>query len=68
MLLRNHGVLVYGSTLAQAYDYADLLEWLAQLYWQSKLVGQPRVLSDAQLEEVAAEARRLRAAHAQASG
>jgi L-fuculose-phosphate aldolase len=68
VLLRNHGVLVHGSTLAQAYDYADLLEWLAQLYWQSKLVGQPRLLSDAQLEEVAAEAGRLRAAYAQAAG
>jgi L-fuculose-phosphate aldolase len=62
VLLRNHGALVYGSSLAQAFDYAELLEWLAQLYWRSKLLGDPRILSDAELDEVAAEGRRLRAA------
>lgn len=67
VLLRNHGVLVYGATLAQAYDYAECLEWLAQLYWQSKVLGNPHILSDSQLDEVTAEARRLRAARPQGS-
>jgi L-fuculose-phosphate aldolase len=59
-LLRNHGAVTYGSSLAEAYDLAVLLEWLAQIYWQAKQVGEPHVLTAAQVEEVAAEARRRR--------
>ncbi|MFT3866696.1 MAG: class II aldolase/adducin family protein [Solirubrobacterales bacterium] len=58
VLLRNHGAVVHGPTLARAYDLAVLLEWLSELYWRSSLLGEPRILGAAQLEEVAAEARR----------
>ena len=68
VLLRNHGALVYGASLAQAYDYAECLEWLAQLYWQSKVLGEPQILGDSELDEVSAEARRLRAARMQGGG
>src|SRR5436305_2495579 len=34
VLLRNHGAVTYGSSLAEAYDLAVLLEWLARIYWQ----------------------------------
>lgn len=59
-LLRNHGAITYGSSLAEAYDLALLLEWLAQLYWRAKQLGEPRLLTAAEIAEVAAEARRLR--------
>ena len=59
-LLRNHGAITYGSSLPQAYDLALLLEWLAQIYWQAKQLGEPRLLTAEQIAEVADEARRLR--------
>ena len=60
VLLRNHGAVTYGSSLSEAYELTVLLEWLAQIYWQAKQVGEPRVLTAAQVEDVAEEARRRR--------
>jgi len=66
-LLRNHGSVTYGSSLAEAYGLAVLLEWLARIYWQAKQLGEPRLLTADQIEEVAAEARRRRYANTAAS-
>jgi L-fuculose-phosphate aldolase len=57
-ILRNHGAITYGRTLAQAYDHALLLEWLARVYRLALSYGEPSVLSEADLAEVAAEAKR----------
>ncbi len=57
-ILRNHGAITYGRTLAEAYDHALLLEWLARIYRLALSYGQPRVLSDSELAEVTAEANR----------
>jgi L-fuculose-phosphate aldolase len=57
-ILRNHGAITYGRTLAQAYHHALLLEWLARVYRLAISYGEPRILSDSELAEVAAEARR----------
>jgi L-fuculose-phosphate aldolase len=74
-ILANHGAICYGRTLAQAYDNALLLEWLARTYRLARMLGEPTILTDEQLEEVGAEARRRRygreqapAAEAQAGG
>jgi L-fuculose-phosphate aldolase len=57
VLLQNHGTVCYGRTLAEAYDRAVLLEWLAEVYWRARLAGSPRILSDAELEDVRVSAR-----------
>jgi L-fuculose-phosphate aldolase len=57
-ILRNHGAISYGRTLAQAYDHALLLEWLAGVYRRARCYGEPRILSEAELAEVSAEAKR----------
>lgn len=57
-ILQNHGAICYGRTLPEAYDRAVLLEWLAKVYRLARAHGAPRILSQAELEEVAAEARR----------
>jgi L-fuculose-phosphate aldolase len=57
-ILRNHGAITYGRTLAQAYEHAILLEWLAGVYRRSLSYGEPRILTEAELAEVAAEAKR----------
>jgi L-fuculose-phosphate aldolase len=57
-ILRNHGAITYGRTLAEAYDHALLLEWLAGVYRRARSYGDPRILSEAELAEVSAEAKR----------
>ena len=57
-ILRNHGAITCGRTLAEAYDHALLLEWLAGVYRRALAYGEPHVLSEAELAEVTAEARR----------
>jgi L-fuculose-phosphate aldolase len=64
-ILRNHGAVCYGSTLAEAYDRALLLEWLAQVHrlaWSLAGRGgrpEPRILTGDELAEVSAEMQRI---------
>jgi L-fuculose-phosphate aldolase len=60
VILRNHGAVCYGRDLAQAYDRALLLEWLARTYRLALSYGEPAILSAAELDEVSAESRRRR--------
>ena len=59
-ILQNHGAICYGGSLGEAYDRALLLEWLAQVHRLACSRGEPRILTDAELAEVAAEIRRRR--------
>ena len=58
-LMRNHGTLTCGADLDQALDATLLLEWACSLYWHAKQIGEPSVLDDEQLAEVAAQVQRL---------
>ena len=58
-LLQNHGAVTVGPDVAQAYDRARLLEWLAELYYRSTRLGSPRVLSPAELDDFRAQAAAL---------
>jgi L-fuculose-phosphate aldolase len=60
VILRNHGAVCHGRDLAQAYDRALLLEWLARTYRLALSYGEPATLSAAELDEVTAESRRRR--------
>jgi L-fuculose-phosphate aldolase len=60
VILRNHGAVTYGRDLAQAYDRALLLEWLARTYRIALSYGEPAILSAEALDEVSAEAKRRR--------
>lgn len=60
VILANHGALTYGSTLAQAYERAGVLEWLARVYWHACQIGTPRTLDDRALSEVTEATRALR--------
>lgn len=57
-ILQNHGAVTCGRTLAEAYDRALLLEWLARIYRLARAHGTPRILTAAELDEVTAEMRR----------
>jgi L-fuculose-phosphate aldolase len=58
VILRNHGAACYGRDLAQAYERALLLEWLARTYRLAQSYGEPAILSAAELDEVTAESQR----------
>ncbi len=60
VILGNHGALAYGATLAQAYDRARTLEWLARVYWHARMMGTPRTLDEDALREVAEATRAIR--------
>jgi L-fuculose-phosphate aldolase len=60
VILRNHGALTYGPTLARAYSRAQVLEWLARVYWCARLAGTPRTLDAGALDEVAEATRAIR--------
>jgi len=59
-LLQNHGVVAYGATLAEAYARVELVEWLADVWLRGNQAGQPRILSEKELEAVAEQAKRRR--------
>ena len=58
-LMQNHGTLNCGASLDSAVEGALLLEWAASLYWHAKQIGEPSVLSEEQLADVAAQVQRL---------
>jgi L-fuculose-phosphate aldolase len=62
VILQNHGAVTCGSSLREAYDKALMLEWLARAYRLALQIGEPRILSAEELDEVTAEARRRRLA------
>jgi L-fuculose-phosphate aldolase len=51
-MMQNHGSIAYGSTMDQAVERLELLEWLAELYWRSSSMGTPRVLVDKDFEAI----------------
>jgi L-fuculose-phosphate aldolase len=55
VILGQHGAVCSGASLTQAYERAQLLEWLARCYRLAGAYGRPKVLTDGQLAEVAAE-------------
>ena len=52
-LMKNHGTLNCGASLEAALDGALLLEWACSLYWHAAQIGEPSVLSEEQLADVA---------------
>jgi L-fuculose-phosphate aldolase len=51
-LLANHGALALGRDLAAAATAAEILEFLATLYYRARSVGEPIVLSAEEIERV----------------
>ncbi|MDQ2838183.1 MAG: class II aldolase/adducin family protein [Actinomycetota bacterium] len=51
VLLANHGVVAVGGELTQAIAVAESVEYVAELAWRCRLVGNPQLLDQAQLAE-----------------
>ena len=60
VLLQNHGAITYGRDLAEAYERAQLVEWLADVHLAASGFGAPRILTEEELGQVASESARRR--------
>lgn len=45
ILLKNHGVIAVGSDLRSALKNAIRVEFLAEVYWKSSVLGEPSILT-----------------------
>lgn len=52
VLLANHGINVVGSTMKNAFDITEQLEFCARIYWQAKSIGEPVILSDEEMDNM----------------
>lgn len=53
VLLAQHGVVAVGSSLDGAMAVAEAVEYVAELGWRARLLGEPRTLDAGQLAEAA---------------
>lgn len=60
VILQNHGAIAYGADLAEAYERAQLVEWLAEVYLAARGHGVMRILAEDELGQVASESARRR--------
>ena len=51
-LLGNHGLIVLGETLERALALTIEVESLCEMYWRTLQIGQPIILSDAEMDVV----------------
>mgnify|MGYP000459956827 CR=1 FL=1 len=52
VLMEGHGVVTVGPTLARAFETAEIIEYVARVYCQAKTLGEPKVLSDQEMDRV----------------
>ena len=52
VLLGNHGIVVCGKSISSAFSLARNCEYIAQLQYQAMCIGNPNVISGAQMDEV----------------
>lgn len=51
-LLGNHGLIALSSDLDQAFSIAEHLEFVSEIYCITKSLGQPNILTEAQMKDV----------------
>ena len=59
-LMANHGAVAHGADLDGALRAMELLEWACTVYWRARAVGEPRVLTEQQRQDVIEYALRTR--------
>jgi len=48
-LMANHGIVTVGADLGAAFAVAEELELVSRLYYQTKCIGEPNILSDEEM-------------------
>ena len=49
VLLANHGLLAGAQDLANAFNITEEIEYVAEIYYRSKGIGDPKILSDEEM-------------------
>jgi L-fuculose-phosphate aldolase len=52
VLMGSHGVVTVGPTLAKAFETAEIIEYVARVYYLAKGRGEPILLSDEEMNKV----------------
>ncbi|PWU70273.1 class II aldolase/adducin family protein [Gracilibacillus dipsosauri] len=52
VVMRNHGVLTVGKSMKEAYFFMQLVEEAAKVYYLSKTVGTPRLLTESECQDL----------------
>ena len=52
VLLANHGLIALGSDIGRAFSTAEHLEFVSEIYYLTKTLGEPKLLSEPQMDEV----------------
>ncbi len=52
VLLSNHGLSTGGSTLSEAYQVAQEVEYVSELYYRAKSIGEPNILDPDEMVRV----------------
>jgi len=52
VLLANHGLVTVGPTLGRAFAAAEEIELVARIYYQTKSIGDPVILDEAEMSRV----------------
>lgn len=53
VLLANHGLLTGAENLAKAFSITDEIEYVAELYYRTKAIGEPIILDDEEMKLMA---------------
>lgn len=53
VLLANHGLLTGAENLARAFSITDEIEYVAELYYRTKAIGEPIILDDEEMKLMA---------------
>lgn len=51
-LLGNHGLLACGSNISYAMDVAEQIEFCAELYYRTRILGEPKLLNEEEINVV----------------
>ena len=52
VLLGNHGLIALGPDIGRAFSTAEHLEFVSEIYYLTKTLGEPNLLSESQMDEV----------------
>ncbi len=52
LLMANHGLVAVGPDLTAAFNVAEEIELVARIYYQTLVAGEPKILSERQMDEV----------------
>lgn len=52
VLLGNHGLIAFGLDVGNAFSVAEHLEFVSEIYYLTKTLGQPNILSEGDMDDV----------------